>query len=379
MQDIKHKIDCAMGRVKCDTVLKNANVVDVFCHKINKCDVAITDGKIVGLGEYSGNIEIDVEGKYVLPSFYDTHLHFESSMLTPDEYIKLIAPKGVTMINADPHEIANVCGLDGINFMLESTINSPVKINFMFPSCVPATPFDHGNAVLDSAIIAEQMKKGNFFGLAEMMNYPGVINADSDVLKKIETSNHIDGHAPRLNGKELNAYLTTGITTDHECETVDEVFEKVSKGMFVMIREGSQTKNLKYLIKSFNEYTKRRLIFCTDDRYVGDIIESGSISNCIATSIESGVDPIDAIIMGSLNAYDCYGIPNKGAVAINYDADLIVSSDLSTLNIDMVFCGGVKIAEKGKALFDIKKANQSKVINTVNIKEVTEKDFDLPF
>ena len=379
MASITERINAATGRVKADLVLQNAKIVDVFCHKIIDGSVAICGDRIVGIGDYEGKTVIDLQGQYVMPSFFDTHVHFESSMLTPNHYLELVATRGVTVVNADPHEIANVCGEQGIAYMIDSARDIPVDVNFMLPSCVPATPFDHGNAIIDSKAIQQLKAKYDFFGLAEMMNYPGLLNCDQDVVGKISQFDVIDGHAPRLSGKELNAYRCGGILTDHESETMKEVLEKISRGMYIQIREGSQTKNLKTLIKSTNHNTMRRMVFCTDDRYVGDIMESGSIANCIAMAVDNGIDPIDAIMMASLNSYECYRIFNKGAVAPNYYADLVVSSDITAQNISYVFKNGQIIAKDGKATFHKPNVDDKYVTNTVNIKPVKATDFELAF
>lgn len=374
-QQLARRIEVASGRVKADLVLKNVNVVDIFCHRVIKCDVAIADGIIVGLGQYDGLNNVDCSGKYVMPSFFDTHLHFESSMSTPNNYLWEALAKGVTTLNADPHEIANVCGKEGVDYMIDCTADSPIDVNFMLPSCVPATPFEHGNAVFTAKDIKEMFATGKFFGLAEMMNYPGVIYADKEVLEKISTASICDGHAPQLTGNQLNAYLCTGIVSDHECENVEEVYEKVSKGMYVMIREGSQTKNLSTLIGAINDFTKRRLMFCTDDRYIGEVVESGTIQNCVIKAVEKGIDIYDALTIASLNAYECYKIPNKGAVSINYCADLIVADDIVPRNILQVYKNGKLVAENGKSLYNPKKVDDSKVTNTVRIKPLTASKF----
>ncbi len=381
MNKLSRRILSAKEEILPDLVIKNGKIVDVFCHKIIEGDVAITEGKIVGVGCYNkGETTIDAKGNYVLSSFYDTHLHFESTMMIPSTYLKLAAGKGVTMVNADPHEIANVCGVKGLEFMLNSSKGSKVTVNMMMPSCVPATPFDDGNAVLDSNVVMKMASTGNFFGLGEMMNYPGVISADSDVMKKLLAFPIIDGHAPSLTGNALNSYLTSGVRCDHECESIEEVYEKVSKGMYVMIREGSQTRNLKSLIKALNPHTLRRLMFCTDDKEVSDMMNHGTISNCVKMAIEEGVDPIDAITMATLNAYECFGFRTKGAIAPNFDADIIISKDLSCQDIKYVLNGGEIIAKDGIATFDFSHDfDDSLVRNTVHIKEVTEKDFHIDF
>ncbi len=368
---LKRRIDAAAGREKADLVLKNANAVDIFCHRTVTCDVAITDGIIVGLGNYDGKVDVDCTGKYVMPSFYDTHLHFESSMATPDRYLAAAVPHGVTTVNADCHEIANVCGEKGVEFMIACTKGIPADVNFMLPSCVPATPFEHANARFTARDTQRMLSSGKFFGLGEMMNYPGVIAADPDVLGKIAAARIIDGHAPMLTGKDLDAYLTAGIITDHECETVDEVYEKIGKGMYVMVREGSQTKNLSTLIGAVNDYTKRRMVFCTDDRYIGEVISDGTIQNCVVSACRHGIDVYDALAMASLNAFECYGIKNKGAVAVGFAADLVVSDNLIPEKILSVYKDGRLVAENGKALFALPSIDKCGVTGTVNVAPVT--------
>ena len=294
---MKECIQTALGQQPADLVLKHAKVVDVFCHQVVECDVAVFKGRIVGLGEYDGKTNVDVKGQYLMPAFLDAHLHIESSMLTPAEYARIVAPKGVTTLIADPHEIANVLGEAGMRYLFASAKTVPIDIHFMLPSCVPATPYDQAGAVLDSQLSQRLLKEYDFLGLGEMMNVPGVLHGDPEVLKKLSAAAIRDGHAPLLSGKELAAYLCAGIRTDHECTTVTELLEKVSQGMYVLIRQGTGAQNLDALIPGINPYTMRRLLFCTDDRYLGDIVREGSISNCIARAVERGVDPLSALTM----------------------------------------------------------------------------------
>lgn len=377
--DRKRLIDIAAGREKADLVIKGASVVDVLGGRLIKGDVAVADGVFVGVGEYSGKTEVSGEGKYVMPSFYDAHLHFESVMVRPSEYLKRAVPRGVTSFNADPHEIANVLGLKGIKFMMDDVRGIPADVHFMMPSCVPATPEDMSGCVLTS----EEVKKGRdelgAFGLGEMMNFPGVLNCDEDVMKKLELFDVIDGHAPMINGNGLNAYLCGGIMTDHECESVDEALEKISKGMYVLIREGSQTKNLTTLIKAVNDRNLRRFLFCTDDRNIEDLTEFGTVGNCIRLATECGMDPIAAITIASLNAYEAYGFRRRGAIAPLYKADFLITSDITAQKVDAVYFGGERIAENGKPLFSVTPASAEGVTGTVNIKPVTADDLECKF
>ena len=376
---LKRNIDTAIGREKADVVIKNANVVDVFNGCIVNGDVAIKGDTIVGVGEYSGLVEIDGKGKYVMPTFYDAHLHFESVMVRPSEYLKRAIPKGVTAFNADPHEIANVLGEKGVKFMIDDVKGIPADVHFMMPSCVPSAPEDHAGCVLGAKEVREIADKYDLFGLGEMMNFPGVLGSDPDVLGKLTALDIVDGHAPGVSDNALNAYLCGGILTDHECESEGEALEKVSKGMYVLLREGSQTKNLKTLIKAVNKTNLRRFLFCTDDRNIEDLTSQGTVGNCIRLAVESGMDALDAITIATLNAYEAYGMKKHGAIAPGYKANLLVSSDLTAQNVEKVFYHGALIAETGKPLFDVTPATTEGVIGTVNIKPVSAKDLDFEF
>lgn len=375
----KKLINAALGKEEADVIFKNATVVDVFAHSLIQCDVAVSCGKIAGLGNYSGSHEIDCTGKYLMPSFIDSHLHIESSMLSPSEYAKIVVPKGVTTIIADPHEIANVCGEDGLKYMLASAESVPLDIMYMLPSCVPATPFDSSGARIGSAATQRLMNEYNFLGLGEMMDYVGVISANDETLAKIDCAKICDGHSPLLSHKELCAYVSTGILTDHECTTVEEALEKIRLGMYIQIREGTSAKNLAELIKVVNPYTLRRLLFCTDDKHINHIIESGTISNCVNKAISLGIDPIDAITIATLNPAECYGLSKKGAIAPGYAADLIICEDITAQNILEVYKDGEIVARNGNALFEKIAVNHENVVNTVHIKEVSAESFKLDF
>ena len=377
--DRKRIIDVATGREKADVVIKNATVVDVLGGSLMKGDVAVCGDKFAGVGSYSGVTEIDGTGKYVMPSFYDAHLHFESVMVRPSEYLRISVPKGVTAYNADPHEIANVCGEKGIRFMLDDVRGIPADIRFMMPSCVPAAPEDHSGCVLGAADVKRIADSCGLFGLGEMMNFPGVVGCDPDVLAKLDVRPVIDGHAPGVSGNPLNAYIAAGVSTDHECESVEEALEKVSKGMYVLIREGSQTRNLRTLIKAVNKTNLRRFLFCTDDRNIEDLVGLGSIGNAVRLAVECGMDPIDAITIASLNANEAYGIKNTGAVAPGWTADFLVCADITAQRVEKVFYHGALVAENGRPLFSVSPADVSGVTGTVHIKPVTAKDMAFPF
>lgn len=376
---MKELIDVAAGRKKADVVIKNTTVVDVFNGGYIHGDVAVCGDKIAGVGEYSGVVEIDGTGKYVMPSFYDAHMHFESVMIRPSEYLKAAVPRGVTALNADPHEIANVCGEKGIKFMIDDVAGIPADVHFMTPSCVPATAEDRSGCVLDARAVKHINDKYDMFGLGEMMNYPGVIGADDDVIAKLGVCEITDGHAPSLSGNALNAYLCGNILTDHECESVEEVREKIGKGMYVLIREGSQTKNLKTTIQAVDKNNLRRFLFCTDDRNVEDLFEIGTVGNAVRLAVECGLDPVAAVTIASLNAFEAYGIKKHGAIAPSYSADFLLCSDNIAQKIDKVFYHGKVVAENGKPLFEVKPASARELYGSVHIKPVTESDFTFEF
>ncbi len=376
---LKDIIQSALGNVKADLVLKNGKIIDVLNHRIVEGNVAVKDGVILGTGDYEGEREIDVKGAYIAPGFVDSHVHIESAMVTPSQYAKAVMPKGVTTVIADPHEIANVKGEDGLAFMIEDSKSSPLEVHFMLPSCVPATPFDHAGCVIDGEMTEELLKKYDFLGLGEMMNYPGVTACVPDVLKKLESAEYIDGHAPMIRGMGLNAYACGGIKNDHECSTADEALEKISKGFDIFVREGTGAKNLEELMKAVNPYNMRHFAFCTDDKHPAEVIREGTISHCIDKAVKLGYDPIDAYTMACYNSCVSYNLGRKGAIASGFDADIVVTRDINATQIEQVYKKGVLVAEKGKALFEVKGADTSKVENTVNIDEIKAEDLYMPF
>ena len=370
-------IKAALGEKPADIVLKGGYVADVFNHRIVKTDVAIEGRRIVGLGEYSGKKEIDVTGKFILPGLIDAHVHIESSLLIPSEYSRTVIPHGTTTVIADPHEIVNVCGAKGLEYMIDDGAVTAMNMCFMVPSCVPATPFDHSGCVLNAEdvkkLYADHSYGPKLLGLGEMMNYPGVVNCDYDTIEKLKASGIIDGHAPGITGKGLNAYICGNIATDHECDTVENAVEKVSKGMFVFIREGTGTKNLEELIKGVTIYNADRFAFCTDDKHADEILEHGTIRNCVRKAIKLGLDPITAIKMASINPARVYGLAGRGAVAPNYYADVIVVDSLTLDNIEMVFFNGKLVAKDGKNLVELrdKKTDTKNVTDTVHLDKIT--------
>ena len=373
MRDTRLLADAAMGRAPLDLVFKNGKIVDVFTGSIIEGDVAIKDGLICGVGEYSAENEIDVKGKYIMPGFIDSHLHIESSMVTPAEYMKAAFIHGVTTIIADPHEIANVCGEAGLKYMKDAAGWLPIK--YMLPSCVPASPFEHAGAVIDHEDIKRLAPE--FFGLGEMMNYPGIVGGDRKVHKRL-VKHYMDGHAPLVSGRELDAYAGTGIRTDHECTDINEMNEKISKGMYIAVREGTLSKDIEKLVKGITPRTAKRCMFCTDDRFIGEIYKDGSIDYCIGKAVKLGLDPMDAIAMATINAAECYGLEKRGAVAPGRAADLVIAADLCASEINLVVKDGEIVARNGAIAVDMPEVEPSDaVLNTVHIpkKAITPKYF----
>ena len=380
---IKELIDVSVKNKHADLVFKNANIVNVFTHEIIVADVAIHKGVIVGIGQYDGNKNIDLSGKYMAPGLIDSHIHIESSMLSPEEFSKVIVPRGTTTIIVDPHEIANVCGLDGIEYILDSTEDLPLNTYIMLPSCVPATNFENAGAILKAKDLEKYINHPRVLGLGEMMNYPGIINKDKNVIDKLElfykNKKSIDGHAPYVRGKNLNAYILSGINTDHECSVEEEMIEKLRLGMYIMIREGSATKDLKNLIEGVNQYNYQRILFCTDDKHPEDLLKEGHINYNIKLSIENGIDTITAIQMATINPANCYNLKNVGAIAPGYKADLIIFDNLENFNIEEVYKDGKLVGKNKKPLFTIQKRDFSKVLKTVHLSEINKEDIQIYF
>lgn len=371
-------INVARGFEKADLVIKNANIVNVLSEEIHKADIAIKDGIIAGIGEnYSGEKEIDIQGAYVTPSFIDGHVHLESTMMLPSEFAKVALPAGTTTVIIDPHEISNVLGLHGISFMHEAVKNLPLDVYTMLPSCVPATPFETSGFDLNSYDLSLLIDKPWVLGLAEMMNFPGVLNQDNNVMAKLELAKSrgkcIDGHAPYLHGKDLCAYIASGVKSDHECTTPDEAVEKLRLGMYVMIREGTAAKDLDALMPVLKTCNTRKCIFVTDDRHPADLKEH--INGMVRRAVEAGVDPVKAIQIASLNTAEYFGLKNLGAIAPGYKADLLILPDLKTFKPDLVIKNGVVAAENGKLIAELPENEALAVRNSVNVRWITPEDF----
>ena len=369
----------AMGEEKADLVLKNADYVNVFSDEICHGDIAVAEGLVVGMGEYSGLTEVDVSGKIVAPGFIDAHIHLESSLVSPASFARAVIPHGTTTVITDPHEIANVCGVGGIDYMMAASDGLPVDVHFMLPSCVPAMPFDENGERLTWRDINAYFDHPRVLGLAEMMNYPGVIHGERSTIEKIVVSQahhkKIDGHAPGLSGHALNAYMSAGVYSDHECDTFDNALEKLRKGQFIMIRDGTAAQNLEALIGLITPRYAHRCMFCTDDKHPADLLEKGHIDYIVRKAIRLGADPIQAIKVASHHAARYFLLNNKGAISPGYLADFAVLDGLDTANVTMVFKRGRMVWNGGEVTLNEPRIDPdilSAVTDTFHLPELTE-------
>jgi len=352
MASLKEKIRIASGEGLADLLIKNGKIVNVFTGEIEKKDIAIFGGVIVGFGDYQARKVIDVKGDFLCPGLIDGHVHIESSMVTIPEFARVVLPNGTTSVVIDPHEIANVLGPEGVRFMAESAKGVPLNVFVMLPSCVPSTHMETSGALLKATDLRSLFKKPWVIGLAEMMNFPGVISRNPEVLKKIEIAKgkRVDGHAPMLSGKGLYAYLTAGIRSDHECTTLKEAKEKLKNGMYIMIREGTTARNLRTLIPLVSPKNSRRFFFVTDDRHPKELLTEGHIDSMVRRAIKWGMDPILAIQMATLNAAEYFRLDDLGAIAPGYRADIVSFDHLGQFQIKKVLKDGVLVAENGEML-----------------------------
>ena len=344
-------INAAAGREPADLVLKNATYVNVFANQLCTADIAVAEGLIVGMGTYSGTVEADMTGKIVLPGFLDAHIHLESSLVSPREFVKAVLPHGTTTVITDPHEIANVMGTDGIEYMLQATEDLPVDVRFMLPSCVPATPLDESGAVLDYRAIDSFYDHPRVQGLAEMMNFVGTIAGDDQCVEKIVAAQahhkKIDGHAPDLVGNDLNAYIAAGVYSDHECHDLQDAIAKLERGQFIMIREGTAARNLEALVPLLCDKYSERCMFCTDDKHPNDLLEKGHIDYIVKKAIGLGVDPITAVKVACHNAARYFLLNNRGAIAPGYLGDFVIIDNFQDFNIEKVYKKGELMVENG--------------------------------
>lgn len=385
---LKDRVEVAMGLKKADLVFKNACFVNLFSEKIEKADIAIREGYIAGIGEYEGEMEVDCTNKVVVPSFIDSHIHLESAMISPRSFRDLVVCHGTAGVIVDPHEIANVAGIDGINYILKMTEDLDLFVGVMAPSCVPSTPLDESGAVLNADDIRPLYENNRVYGLAEMMNAYGLIHSDEQCIKKcvdaINVGKHIDGHAPSVYGKELNAYLTSGISSDHECSNIKEAMEKLDRGMWIQIREGTVCKDLDALMELFNAPYHNRCMLATDDSHPDTIINEGHIDKIIRKAISKGADPIRAIKMGSLNPAIHYHLGHVGAIGVGYIANLTVLDDLESFKINSCYLAGKKVSEYDKPLHKcsedmntLDKNEFKRVYYSFNLNNTKESDFEI--
>jgi len=373
---LREIIATARGKEPADLVLKNANVVNVFSEEVYRCDIAIHGHTIVGLGEYEGRQTIDLDGKYAMPGFIDGHVHIESSMVPIPEYARAVVPLGTTTVVMDCHEIANVMGIEGIKLMLASSKRTPLGVFAVLPSCVPASPFETPGAMLDAYDLNVLLEKRRVVGMGEMMNYPGVLAGETHVLDKIKLVEIqrlvVDGHAPGLTGKDLNAYVAAGVHSDHESVARDEAQEKIRAGMWLMVREASNAHNLRALLPVVKELNPHRCMLVTDDRDPGDILREGDMNYLVRIAVEEGLSPMKAIQMATINPAEYFHFRDIGAVAPGYVADIIVCDDLRHFDVRLVIKRGRIVARDGKALFKIDNPDYSAALNTVHIKPLTK-------
>ncbi len=382
LESQKKVADVALGEQKADLVLKNARYLNVFSNEFCFGDIAVADGKIVGIGEYSGENEIDASQRTVLPGFIDSHIHLESAMVEPSEFARAVIAHGTTAVVVDPHEIANVMGKDGIDYMMQATRGLPIDVFFMIPSCVPATEIDESGASLEYRDIEPYYGRENVLGLAEMMNYVGVVGKSAEVLKKLSSAQQsgklIDGHAPDLSGKALNAYVALGVQSDHECSSLDEALSKLRLGQYIMIREGTAAKNLEALAPLLCEKYGSRCMFATDDKHPSDLLFGGHIDYIARKAISLGADPVCALKAGTFNATQYFGLQRRGAIGLGYVADMVVVDNEFDLNVELTIKNGRVVfdgtpIEIAPAEVDSRLASKSR--STFNLDKVTADSF----
>ena len=377
--DVRKIIELARGEKEVDLILKNGRLVNVFSGDIHLTNVAVDEGRVIGMGDYKAKEEVDLEGKYLVPGFFDGHIHLESSMVTPAEFARAAVPLGTTTVIIDPHEIANVMGLDGIRYMLEASQRLPLDVYIMLPSCVPATHMETSGAKLTSYDLSLLLGNNRVLGLGEMMNFPGVILEDREVLDKIRAAKgkRIDGHAPGLKGKDLCAYIGAGIKSDHECITVKEAKEKLRLGMYIMVREGTAARNLEDLLPLINSDNSRKCFFVSDDRHPRDLLEEGHINSIIKKAVKLGLDPITAIQMATINTAEYFKLTDVGVIAPGYRADMVVLKDIENFEIEKVFKDGRLVAQNGQILPRKIKKTRVTIRSSMNVDWMGLQGFDI--
>lgn len=373
----------AAGRRPADVVLRNVRVVDVLSGVVtDPVDVALCGPDVAGIGSYRGVREIDGGGQFLMPGLIDSHIHIESSYVTPEEFGRLVVPRGTTTIMADPHEIVNVCGLGGLEFMVDAARRTRLDIRFMVPSCVPATPWENAGATVTAQDMVGPMDWPAVAGLGEFMDFPGVIAARDDVLAKIEVARNagkpVDGHSPGVSGRDLDAYIAAGIRTDHECATAADLQARVSRGMYVLLREGTACRDLENLLKGVTPSNSRRCLLCSDDLQVGTILERGHLDHHLRLCVAAGVDPVTAVQMATINAAECFGLKDRGAVAPGWRADLVLVGDLKNFKASRVFIAGEEVGTAGVYLPEVNRASALSVRGKFLIRDFSASRLQLP-
>lgn len=381
LETLRKRVRIAAGREPADLVIKNAKIVNVFTHTILEGDIAVSEDKIAAIGRYQGLTEVDAGGCYAIPGLIDSHIHVESSFVSPEEFGRLVVPRGTTTTISDPHEIVNVCGMDGLSYMLKAAENTALDIRYMIPSCVPCTQWEDAGAVLDAETMRTAAHERGIQGVGEFMDAYGILNEQEEVLKKIVMAEEegllVDGHAPSLYGKQLAGYMTAGILTDHECGSVEEMLARLENGMYVQLRYGSACRELPILLKGLTPENARRCVLCSDDRQPLMLLTDGHIDHSLRICVENGVDPITAIQMATLNAAECYGLRDRGAIAPARRADIVLVRDLIGFRAEKVFIGGKLAAESGRYLPEIHRHDPGSVGDTMHVKAFTEEDLKI--
>jgi len=381
-------INISQKRMEADFILKNAYIADVFSLCWRKANIVVSDGKIISLDEmdeFTAKKVEDANGRYVIPGLIDAHIHIESSMLPPSQFSQILLPHGITSVITDPHEIVNVSGAKGMQFMLEDAKNALMDIYFMLPSSVPCTSFENSGAVMKAKDLAPFLQDEHVLGLAEVMDFPAVLGTDSDMMDKLALVRNakkiIDGHGAGLTKEQLRGYRAAGIQTDHECVTAEEARERIKQGMYVFIREGSAAKNLRDLLPAVTPANARRFAFCTDDKHLDELIEEGSINFAISLAIKDGMNPLQAIQLATLNAAECYRLYDKGAIAEGYTADFVMLEDLQKMTIASVWKNGQKVAKNGQVLHEEKETAHidDSILHSVHLPNLTVDDLAIPF
>ena len=377
---LEELVQVARGEVEVDLLLKNAQLVNVFSGQIHPADVAVHQDRVVGFGEYRARQVVDLNGQYLCPGFIDGHMHLESSMLRVAEFARVVVPQGTTTVICDPHEMANVLGLDGIRYILESSKRTPFSVYIMLPSCVPSTEMETAGSRLTAEDLLAMFGSEWVLGLGEVMNYPGVIFRDAEVMNKIRAAagKAIDGHAPGLTGHDLCAYVAAGIGSDHECTTASEATEKLQLGMHLMIREGTTARNLRDLLPAVTPGNSANCMFVTDDRHLPDLLEEGHINYIVREAIRLGLDPVTAIQMATINTARYFGLKDKGGIGPGMSADLVVLDDLREVSVRRVYRRGQLVAQDGKLLPLPVKPKDVPLRSSMNINWHNARDLRIP-